>query len=115
MQNLRNSPPESGINRLKQFSSCVLPQQASQKQCTECAGSQVTPADIKHQIRPGPAKSHQKQQVRRCAEALPNRPQKTMPHAQQHSQQKTGHKPPDSNHRYRHPNSRRQPPSRGSS
>lgn len=93
----------------------LVPGDDSKKQAEKIPEPQVAPADSEHQIQPGPAETGEKQQITEDGKPGAEGAEKTVPDSKEGTQKVSGGKPLECNSRYGHPNSRRHPPSRGSS
>jgi len=115
MEKISGSLPDPGENRPQQPSRGGFPDHQPQHQTEKTSEPQITPADAEHEIQPDPESRRQKQQIGQIGAAPPQRAEKAMPQPQNRPQQQTAEKPLGGNCRYRHPKSRRQPLSLGSS
>ena len=115
MDSTRDKVPESEENRTQEPPHSIFPQDAAQKQGKKTGQPQITPADAEHIIKPHPSCTNQKQQITENRVPWPQRAQKSIPQSQKGTQSKACQKSLGSNDRFCHPNSLRQPLSRGSS
>ena len=110
-----HEPPEPGKKGIHQPSCGGLPADGPQQQREKASHPQVGLAHIKHEIQPCWEDGCHQKQIRQNGMAVPGRCQKAVPQPQTSAQHQGSQQPLGGNHRFRHPDSRRQPPSRGSS